>query len=158
MPRASEKWVIADTHFNHPMLVVKGYRPPDYEQRIIDNWKKMVHPDDVIFHLGDVIMRSQSMLGGIMEQLPGHKILVRGNHDRQSIFWFIKRGFSAVVDSLRLDEIYMTHEPSQLIPGTTANLHGHTHGDDHREHTVEDFQQEVSIESSFMPFPLDVFR
>lgn len=62
-------------------------------------------------------------------QLPGRKILIRGNHDRnRSISWWMSSGFDFACDSVKFRNCWLTHEPDPVLPeGCTLNLHGHLH-------------------------------
>lgn len=72
------------------------------------------------------------------------KVLVRGNHDSKSDFWYLERGWDMVVQSMSLvafgKHILFTHIPvskSSLLAGYHEpydfNIHGHLHGNLHRE-------------------------
>lgn len=133
MPRIPKTWLITDTHFNHQMLVDKGYRPADFNEQIIDNWQRLVLPVDTVFHLGDVILSRQSELKGILEQLPGRKVLIRGNHDRESDGWYERAGFAFVCQAVLFGGVYLTHAPQVTLPdGALINVHGHLHAGTHR--------------------------
>jgi calcineurin-like phosphoesterase family protein len=49
--RSSRNWLITDTHFNHTMLIEAGYRPADFQQRIIDNAPQSTLPDGAIVNV-----------------------------------------------------------------------------------------------------------
>jgi calcineurin-like phosphoesterase family protein len=163
------RYLIADTHLNHPMLVTSGKRPPDYQERIINNWRANVGPDDTVLHLGDVIMRNAADLASILAGLPGRKVVVRGNHD-ESCAWLERHGFDLAVDSLVRDEILFTHVPATPLPeGIHLNVHGHLHrlddlptnaweGVDEAYYRTHPEQYAlVSIEETFTPILLDDF-
>ena len=125
-------WIIGDTHFNHPSLVSRDFRPADHMEQTINNWKKMVADEDMVIHLGDVIMQRQSDLPSILIGLPGKKILVTGNHDGKPD-WYMKKGFAFACYGFEYNRCYFTHRPSQFLPaGCYWNIHGHLHDDDHR--------------------------
>jgi calcineurin-like phosphoesterase family protein len=44
-------WIISDTHFNHNRIIELEERPEDYQELIINNWKKLVKNEDTIIHL-----------------------------------------------------------------------------------------------------------
>lgn len=115
------------------MLIERGYRPADYQNQIARRWKKLVMPQDVIYHLGDTIMSRQSDLANIVNGLPGIKILIRGNHDRETDSWYMNRGFSFVAMGVLTEGVWLTHQPQSTLPiGAIINVHGHLHGDNHR--------------------------
>lgn len=68
-----KEWIISDTHFSHAKIIEYCNRPfrnvEQMNETIIARWKGAVKPEDVVYHLG-------------ISQLPGKKILIRGNHDK----------------------------------------------------------------------------
>ena len=121
-------WLITDTHYNHKRIIEKCERPEDYEAQINRNWCLLVKPTDTIIHLGDVIMYKNNLLKGILEKLPGRKILVRGNHDAKSRSWYERNGFHYCCDALQLGSVLLTHKPCKVLPdGVRLNVHGHWH-------------------------------
>lgn len=131
------RWVISDTHWNHNKIIEYEGRPENYQERTIDNWCRLVQPEDIVYHLGDVIIYHKEILGDILCALPGRKVLVRGNHDSQSPTWYEKRGFDICVDSLTLGQIIMTHRPLPHVGEGYLNLHGHLHLRKHRPNEGE---------------------
>jgi calcineurin-like phosphoesterase family protein len=139
----SKIWCVCDTHWNHPMLIQHGYRPLDYEQQIVRNWQRQVGPDDFLIHLGDVIMRRASELKAILAQLPGHKILTVGNHDRHPTQWYLDSGFDFVCSYFVSDGIIFTHRPLATLPARegfscTMNVCGHVHNTAYADLPIED--------------------
>ena len=120
-------YIISDTHFNHEKIATYCDRPADFTERIIKNWNQIVKPEDLIIHLGDVQIGKKS--DWIMSALPGRKILIRGNHDRQwSNLRWMKAGFDFACDGMMFRQCWLTHEPASELPaGATLNLHGHLH-------------------------------
>lgn len=128
-------FIITDTHFNHPMLIEKGWRPADYQEQFLKNWNDTVNHESTVLHLGDVIMRSQSTLGDIMSKLPGEVRLIRGNHDQHNAKWYMQRGFWVAYDGPVIccgRQIIFSHEPIS-VPAGWINIHGHTHGAVHHD-------------------------
>ncbi|MHA1469010.1 MAG: metallophosphoesterase [Candidatus Asgardarchaeia archaeon] len=128
----SKYYLITDTHFFHDKMTLYCNRPSDFDRIIINQWRNIVKPQDVVFHLGDVIWGSQDQLISVMNQLPGIKILIRGNHDRNhSNNWFIRAGFAAVVEKVQVSGIVLSHFPAILseeeLKRGIINVHGHFH-------------------------------
>jgi calcineurin-like phosphoesterase family protein len=120
-------YLISDTHFNHQNIATYCQRPSNFTELIIRNWNTLVRHEDTIIHLGDVQIGSKAEW--IMPSLPGKKILVRGNHDRQkSCAWWMSKGFDFACDSMIFRGMWLTHEPSRALPeGCLYNIHGHLH-------------------------------
>ena len=131
----SKAYIISDTHWSHKSIISFCDRPIDFDQKIINQWQATVLPKDIIYHLGDVTWGSQGQLQQIMNGLPGTKILVRGNHDKNhSNNWFIQAGFAAVVEKVQISGVILSHIPAILnkeeIDYGIINIHGHFHNND----------------------------
>lgn len=130
-------WLISDTHFNHTKLTEWGGRSGDWQEQI---WKglKAIPKDDILIHLGDIcIGNDEEIHAKLWEEVLCAKILVRGNHDKKSIDWYLAHGWDFVVDAFKLDyfgqQIMFSHRPLPLdVWNITKNVHGHTHGNLHR--------------------------
>lgn len=130
-------WLISDVHRNHQRLVELAGRPPDFTEIIMNNWKRLVSPLDTIIDLGDVQVGRQSTFSDLTHELPGTKILIRGNHDHERPSWYLARGYSLVTDGIRIGRILLTHKPCVPIPDMVKwNIHGHHHAGNHREFEV----------------------
>lgn len=156
-----QDWLITDTHFNHAKIIELCSRPQNSQQLIIENWQRLVRPEDTVFHLGDVIFSRASELKPILDSLPGKKILVRGNHDMNKSQWYVDRGFTFVCYGLEHQHAYMTHKPSKHLPeGCTVNIHGHLHNTPHRdaEYEPRPYHRLLSIElENYTPILLSDF-
>lgn len=133
-------WLISDTHFFHKGVEEWCARPANYVEQILSNWKKLVQLGDVVYHLGDVIFRTESVLSDILDDLPGIKILVKGNHDKKASQWYLEHGFHAVCTSIILDvrtkfsgtyydtrKVLLSHKPMDIPEGADLNIFGHFH-------------------------------
>lgn len=131
-------WIISDTHFYHERLhTVFGIRPRDFTERIINNWRRLVKDDDLVYHLGDVAITKRAVLAETMRNLPGKKILIRGNHDRESDGWYLRNGWNEVVksdivsvvdeNSYVIDVVTLSHKPMPIDQCVGLNIHGHFH-------------------------------
>jgi len=131
--KTSKIYIITDCHWFHNRIVEDFcFRPKNFHDLIINNWKNTVKETDIVFDLGDVTWGSQEQLFQIMQQLPGTKILIRGNHDRShSNTWFIKAGYAAVLEKAQISGVILSHFPAILneeeIERGIINVHGHFH-------------------------------
>lgn len=78
---------IGDPHFYHYNILKYDNRPfhsvSEMNETIIRNWKARVKPEDTVYIIGDVSWSDDlSSNNAIFNQLPGKKILIKGNHDR----------------------------------------------------------------------------
>lgn len=156
-------WLITDTHFNHDNIASYCKRPEDWTKRVIDNWRKLVQRDDLVIHLGDVIIGKRSRLLPIIGWLPGRKILVRGNHDNESLEWYMNNGFLFACESLVYRKVLFTHHPANELPGNALlNVHGHLHnfGETHpdKDLPTKPFHKLLAIEyTNYEPVLFDKF-
>lgn len=158
-------WLISDTHFNHLKLEEWGMRSGDWQDRL---WAFLVNiPEkDILIHLGDVCIGEDGEVHKKIAALRVHKkILIRGNHDKKSLNWYQSHGWDFVCDGLELEyrghNIHLSHRPSRPQEKKTLNIHGHTHGNDHRgEEHAEFYSKAYHIDISpelvgFQPLRLD---
>lgn len=160
-------YITSDTHFFHNNLEKWGVRKSGDNKKVLEHWKFLSY-DDTLIHLGDVIMGKEEgkskneTLSYILRNTPGSKILVRGNHDKESIQKYLNLGFNGVFDSLEMNyngrNIQLTHEPIELGSFLDINLHGHHHGKYGFINKEIDgtFRVDVSVENTNLkPIPLD---
>lgn len=76
---------ISDTHFCSENIIKYCNRPfasaDEMNKKLIENWNAVVSPEDTVYHLGDFVMHESENIPPILEQLNGHIVLIRGNHD-----------------------------------------------------------------------------
>lgn len=128
-----KKWFISDTHFSHTNIIKYTGRPfetvEDMNRCLINNWNDCIHADDQVFFLGDFGLGHVEHLHSICSQLKGHKICIRGNHDRNASY-MMRVGFNTVLESafLKIGQhtVELIHIPSNEKP-THFQLHGHVH-------------------------------
>lgn len=81
--------VTSDDHFWHRNILThcpaRGERWGSVEEMneaLVENWNRVVRPQDTVWHLGDVAMGKIEDSVQIIRRLNGRKLLVPGNHDR----------------------------------------------------------------------------
>lgn len=131
-----ERWVVSDTHFSHSNILTfttnAGQRVRDFasveemDETIIDNWNKIVSPNDIVYHLGDVVINKKFLPQ--IARCNGSKRLIQGNHDpfqKEYGKYFTK------VYAMRIfpRQAILTHVPihPNSIGRWNVNFHGHTH-------------------------------
>jgi len=126
-------WIIADTHFGHTILQDYCNRPADADKRILKGLSKGgLTTGDVLIHLGDVCIGNDRMWHEqLMSSVSAKTILVRGNHDKRSIKWYLGVGWSMVVDRFDIKiygrKIAFSHFPLVDDGSFDINIHGHFH-------------------------------
>lgn len=159
--------LISDTHFNHANIATYCQRPEAFTEIIIKRWQERVGLEDTVIHLGDVAIGKRKPVSEIMARLPGRKILVRGNHDRQkSLTWWMENGFDFACDGMKFRNCWLTHEPdTSRAGGCDLNIHGHLHNiwDGFSVHKDEfklnhDWQRLFAVEyTNYCPIEFDEF-
>jgi calcineurin-like phosphoesterase family protein len=91
-------WLVSDTHFHHGNIAKFCHRPEDFDQLIIAEWRAAIPDDATVLHLGDINYGNNARFKHIVsKELTGkRKLLIRGNHDRQSDGYYKKCGFYTV--------------------------------------------------------------
>ena len=91
-------WLVSDTHFGHDNIVGFCHRLEDHEQVMIVEWRAYVPDDATVLHLGDLSYRSNGRFKHLLsKELTGaRKLLIKGNHDRQSMSFYRQCGFQLV--------------------------------------------------------------
>jgi calcineurin-like phosphoesterase family protein len=88
----------ADTHFGHTNIIKYCNRPfktiEEHNEVLINNWNKVVKPNDIIYHLGDFCFKSNGPVN-YLKRLNGQIYFIWGNHDAQMHKYFNKYGTSA---------------------------------------------------------------
>lgn len=100
------------------------------DEAMVDNWNRVVKPDDVVYHLGDVVINRRCL--PILSRLNGSKRLVLGNHDIFDHSDYLPY-FKRLHGSFKLGDLLLTHIPvhhESVANWTTCNVHGHIHAHD----------------------------
>jgi len=128
----SKIWVIADLHFNHTNIIDYCNRPfktvTEMNTALITNWNKLVKDTDYIFIVGDFAFNSKEYKQDHwLKQLTGHKIFIKGNHDKKNKPKNILYLESAILD-YRGYRFLLIHDPAD-IPNLWSDwvIHGHVH-------------------------------
>lgn len=122
---------IADLHFGHKWAAKnRGFSSiEEHNDKIIENWNKIVTKRDLTIVLGDVTMEDRSFIP-LMDKLLGKKILIGGNHDIRSDYKILKNYFEAILGCEMYKGFILTHipiHPSELEGRFRGNIHGHIH-------------------------------
>ena len=80
-------WFTSDTHFGHANIIKYCDRPytslSEMDESLIENWNKVVRPNDSIYHLGDFTRGGQEEAMAYFSRLNGRIFVVPGGHDKQ---------------------------------------------------------------------------
>lgn len=80
----SKTFFTADTHFSHSNILKYSKRPfknvTEMNEKLVENWNSKISNKDEVWHLGDFCFDEKGQ--GILDQLNGHKHLIKGNHEK----------------------------------------------------------------------------
>ncbi len=132
----------SDNHFGHENILKKfcpntrqGRDVEEMNRLMIAQWQSQVEPSDTVYMLGDVFFCQEEKALNILNQLPGQKVLVYGNHDKViKNSPRIKSKFASIQDYLELKvcgtNVILFHFPmyewNRMHHGS-YHLYGHIH-------------------------------
>lgn len=127
---------ISDTHFGHHNIIRYDNRPfftvKEMDETLIDRWNEEVSDKDTVYILGDFSWYGTKETLKVLDRLTGHKVLVRGNHDKISAH--IADRFDKICDYLEITDgstkVVMSHYPMPFWNGQfndSVHLYGHVH-------------------------------
>ena len=112
----------SDPHFGHenilqfePARQKLGATIEDHDVELIARINQRVQPDDILYILGDFCLGSPGYAKKCLQAINGTKILVRGNHDRNTYKQMLSWGFASVCESVELkickQKVLLHHYP-----------------------------------------------
>ena len=134
-------YIWSDIHFGHGNIIKYCNRPfPDRKLMnacLIGNYQNVIKDDDIVIFGGDIGFMKEHDINHILNQLPGYKILIYGNHDfhrdgRVYNLAFNERHLCMVMNIDVTDfefQLLFTHYPLDPtnVPEGCYNVHGHIH-------------------------------
>jgi calcineurin-like phosphoesterase family protein len=149
----SKIFVTSDTHFGHDREFLWGPRgftnSREHDEAIIKNWNEVVGPEDIVYHLGDVMLGDNAYGIECVKRLNGYITIIPGNHDTATRIELYKRLPNVTVVEFLTDGLqpaaatmkykkynfYLSHHPTMTSNLEKApylrmhliNLYGHTH-------------------------------
>lgn len=137
---SKEIWFLSDLHLGHANCYkFTNYdgtkmRPWDdmleAEEYMIQEYNKLVKPEDTVYNLGDVGARTDRISCFMDRLVKSRRILIMGNHDNKIGAKFLGKYFNEIRGCYNLENYIMSHIP--VCSGSKGrfrrNIHGHTHG------------------------------
>lgn len=114
----------------------------EHDEALIENWNKVVKPNDIVYHLGDTMLNDNEKGVECFKRLNGQISLIWGNHDsdaRKELLSALPNvivlGYAHVFKYKKFS-IYLSHYPTltanydsgKHFSRNVINLHGHVHG------------------------------
>lgn len=138
-------FLTSDTHFGHDREFLWGPRGftnyKEHDIAVIENWNNIVTKDDIVYHLGDVMLGDNAYGISCLEQLNGQIKIIPGNHDTPTRLELYKNlpnvevlGLAEMIKYKKYN-FYLSHHPTMTSNLEKApylrmhliNLFGHTH-------------------------------
>ena len=149
----SRIFLTSDTHFGHDREFIYGPRGftsiQEHDEEIIRRWNLIVKPDDIVYHLGDVMLGDNEHGLECLRQLNGTIYIIPGNHDTSTRIKLYKTlenvhvlesgipdlKAAAAILKYKKYNFYLSHHPTMTSNLEKApdlklhliNLFGHTH-------------------------------
>ena len=129
------RFFTADLHlWDEDIAKARGFKDiTEYHNRLREGWLQVLKPEDTVYVLGD-ISKGDWLSRSFALDIPGHKILVPGNHDdfkavswlAEHKGWEIQFAPAVVLDGMKF---ICTHYPvhGDELLWYAGNLHGHIH-------------------------------
>lgn len=147
----SKIFYISDTHFGHNNIIRYDNRPfgsaEEMDKVLIGNWNNVVTDDDTVYILGDISWHQEFETKNILNQLNGHKILVKGNHDQ--VVNKIPYCFDKIANYLEIKDngrkVILSHYPIMFWNNQfhdSIHLYGHVHNS-HQWNMMESWIKEA---------------
>jgi calcineurin-like phosphoesterase family protein len=131
-------WISSDTHFGHANIIKYCNRPyssaEEMDEDLIERHNKVVGPNDLYIHLGDVAFTGSDRISSIMNRLNGKKLLILGNHDhRKNLEFYFTEGVGEylIITRGKKERYVLMHYPIESWDRKhhgVPHLHGHCHG------------------------------
>ena len=163
----SEIFLCSDTHFFHNQPFI--YEPRGFtsveemNEAIIENWNKVVSPNDIVYHLGDTMLNDNEKGIECFKRLNGKIFLVIGNHEttaRRHLLLTecadkIDGNVYAYVIKHGKFSLYLSHYPTltanysrdKYFNQNVINLHAHTHQTTNFLYPNNPFMYHVGVDS-----------
>lgn len=135
----------SDTHFGHDREFLWGPRGftsfEEHDNEVIRRWNEVVNEDDIVYHLGDVMLGNNAYGLGCLAELNGHIKIIPGNHDTSTRLKLYEKvpdvevlGYAEMLKYKKYS-FYLSHHPTMTsnlekdpcLRAHLINLFGHTH-------------------------------
>lgn len=150
-------WVGTDWHVwsvghtpHHPYQSVSNIR------QLSDSYANDIQVDDVFIYLGDLCdpaVTDLNELKHLVQNIPGYKILVKGNHDTETDYFYRDIGFDEVCDVCVINQVAFSHFPLKVEPDM-INVHGHLHTE--KRSDVDDANHINAYREDYYKHPVEI--
>ena len=138
-----------------------------HDEMLISNWNSVVSKDDIVWFLGDFAFSKyigKERIKKIGHLLKGHKKMVYGNHDKESVGFYNNCGFEEVCTrpTLLKNKFLLSHAP--LIPTSDSsfslffNIYGHVHSHEAFNTATENTRCVCVERTGFTPVEIEEYN
>ena len=135
----------SDLHLGHNrefMYKPRGFENIyDHDHAIVEHFNEVMDWNDDLFILGDVMLNDNESGIKLLQQIPGHKHIIIGNHDTDTRVLMYENTYNVQVDGYATVfkygglHFYLSHYPTltsnhdydKPLKARVINLCGHTH-------------------------------
>lgn len=150
-------WVGTDWHVwssehtkHHP------YQSASNIRQLSDSYAKNIQVDDIFIYLGDLCdpaVTDLNELKHFVQNIPGRKILCKGNHDIETDSFYREIGFDDVCDVCVINQVAFSHFPLKVDPDM-INVHGHLHSE--KRSDVDDANHINAYREDYYKHPIEI--
>ena len=151
-PETERTWLWSDLHLLDQASVQEHRRPfrswRSHDRNLKRRWRQAIAPEDTMIHVGDFAPEwiNEDRRRKLLEELPGTKINILGNHDIRSILTPLTEGWNHSYGAMIIaatPPLVITHCPLRTVPAGAVNVHGHMH---RRKDRTSDAHINVAVE------------
>lgn len=150
-------WVGTDWHVwssehtkHHP------YQSASNIRQLSDSYANDIQVDDIFIYLGDLCdpaVTDLNELKHLVQNIPGRKILCKGNHDIETDSFYREIGFDDVCDVCVINQVAFSHFPLKVDPDM-INVHGHLHSE--KRSDVDDANHINAYREDYYKHPIEI--
>lgn len=163
----ADKWLTADTHFNHGNIIKHANRPfssiEEMNETMVERWNSRVKKGDLVYHLGDFAWGDAYIYARYKSYLNGQIFLIKGNHDYSNVLNKLDGVFIDVREIYKIkhnkEHMVCCHYPMYHWDRSHFNsfhCHGHSHGSLVGEYDETGKILDVGVDTNnFYPYHID---
>ena len=150
-------WVGTDWHvWSSEHTKQHPYQSASNIRQLSDSYAKSIQVDDVFIYLGDLCdpaVTDLNELKHFVQNIPGRKILCKGNHDIETDSFYREIGFDDVCDVCVINQVAFSHFPLKVDPDM-INVHGHLHSE--KRSDVDDANHINAYREDYYKHPIEI--
>ena len=150
-------WVGTDWHvWSSEHTKQHSYQSASNIRQLSDSYAKSIQVDDIFIYLGDLCdpaVTDLNELKHFVQNIPGRKILCKGNHDIETDSFYREIGFDDVCDVCVINQVAFSHFPLKVDPDM-INVHGHLHSE--KRSDVDDANHINAYREDYYKHPIEI--